>query len=416
MEAQLASLIALLQLGRTEAAERDAAMRAEAAARDDAMRAEAAARSAEAAARDDAMRAEAAARSAEAAARDDAMRAEAAARDAAMRAEAAARSAEAAARYDAMRAEAAARSAEAAARDRQVLAELAALRAGNPVESPSANSYATVGAEALAALTMARNIKCAAAPPEGATEAERAPIASPADLARLGACTLESEFVAAITPLLRAARGLEAGASADPCALILVNSERAPWLDSLAAPLSSEQLKRPDLFTTWAPFLSGRVFASGIAKGKLAARALQEDGCVTEFYEAKLGTGELTASDFGQLVDYHSRVRGPVRGMLFNARHFWLYQSLRHLPVALIKGELGAPGSLALLRRFFSAACEPPLVPLLRHLFYELHVAPHSIAMGALPAGSGDGGGSNLKRGAGRRRRLGVCGGHLWLR
>jgi hypothetical protein len=288
MEAQLASLIALLELGRTEAAARYDAMRAEAAARYDAMRAEAAAHSAEAAARYDAMRAEAAAHSAEAATR-----------------------------YDAMRAEASARSAEAAARNRLMLAELAALRAGNPVESPSANSYATVGAEALTALKMACNIKCAAAPPEGATEAERAPIASPADLARLGACTLESDFVAAITPLLRAARGLEAGASTDPCALILVNSERAPWLDSLAAPLSSEQLKRPELFTTWAPFLSGWVSASGGAKGKLAARALQEDGCVTEFYEAKLGTGELTASDFGQLVDYHSRVRGPVRGMLF---------------------------------------------------------------------------------------------------
>jgi hypothetical protein len=95
---------------------------------------------------------------------------------------------------------------------------------------------------------------------------------------------------------------------------------------------------------------------------------------VHEFYEAKVGTGEPTVSDFGQLVDYHSRVRGPVRGALFNARAFWLYESFRNHPAALIKGEWGARGSAALLRTFFDAVPEPPLVPLLRHLCRELRV------------------------------------------
>ena len=105
-----------------------------------------------------------------------------------------------------------------------------------------------------------------------------------------------------------------------------------------------------------------------------------------------MGDGELTAADFGQLVDCHSRVPGTVRGALFNARAFWLYESLRHYPVALTKGEWGAPGSRALVRAFFDAATEPPLVPLLRHLCRTLRVMPRRLtAAGAEPA-AGDGG------------------------
>jgi len=58
--------------------------------------------------------------------------------------------------------------------------------------------------------------------------------------------------------------------------------------------------------------------------GRLAVRALQLDWCTRVFYEAKLGEGELTAADFGRLVNCHSGVRGPVRGVLFNARALWL--------------------------------------------------------------------------------------------
>ena len=286
---------------------------------------------------------------------------------------------------------------KAAARDSAIRAELAALRVSAPLESPSVASYATVGAEALADLELCGRVTAAAAPAEGASAAECAPIASAADLERLGPWRDKKQFVAAIAPLLRAARGLEASA-ADPCPRILVNSERTPWLDSLRAPLRADQLKRPDLFTTWAPFVSGRLAADGSAEGGLAARALQLDGCVCEFYEAKLGSGNLTPTDFGQLMDYHSRVRGMVRGMLFNERYFWLYESLRERPMELTKGELCAPGSQALLRRFFNAGREPKLVLLLRHLLLTLRMAPLSLDTASLAAGGGGGGSDASKR------------------
>ena len=286
---------------------------------------------------------------------------------------------------------------EAAARDAALRAdlaatarELAALREAN-AQSPSAPSYATVGAEVLAALEAGRQISVAVAPPEGASADETAPVASPDDLARLGACPTEHALVAAITPLLRAARGFDEGAPPDPCARVLVNSARTPWLlDALHSPLPADQLKRPDLFATWQPFWTGRIDAARGAVGKLAARALQLDGCAREFYEAKVGVGELTESHLGQLVDYHSRVSGPVRGVVFNARAFWLLESVRNLPVALTKGEWGARGSRALFRRFFDALPEPPLVPLLRHVCRTLSVVPRSVAaLGeAVPDGS----------------------------
>jgi hypothetical protein len=278
-----------------------------------------------------------------------------------------------------------------------IRAELAALRVGKE-DSPSAPAYATVGFECLATLTASKRLTDAAAPPEDAPAAERAPIASPDDLARLLACATERDLVVAITPLLRAARGFdEAGVGADPCARLLVNSERTPWLDALHAPLPASQLKRPDLFATWEPFWAGHMDAARGAVGRLAARALQLDGCVREFYEAKLGAAEFTPAEFGQLVDYHSRVRGPVRGMLFNARRFWLFESRRELPVQLIKGDLGAPGSRALLRSFFEAVPEPPLVSLLRHLCRELRAVPSrgGAQSAELEGGGGGGGGGS---------------------
>ena len=281
-----------------------------------------------------------------------------------------------------------------------IRAELAALRVGKG-DSPSAPAYATVGHECLATLAAIERIADAAAPPEDAPAAERLPIASPDDLARLLACATERDLVVAITPLLREARGFDGvGMEADPCARLIVNSERTPWLDALHAPLPAGQLKRPDLFATWEPFWAGRIDAARGAVGRLAARALQLDGCVREFYEAKLGSGDFTPAEFGQLVDYHSRVRGPVRGMLFNARRFWLFESMREHPVQLIKGDLGAPGSRALLRRFFEAVPEPPLVSLLRHLCRELRATPSrggaqgaELDGGGGGSGGGDGGG-----------------------
>jgi len=179
--------------------------------------------------------------SVEAAARDAALRKEAEARDAALRKEAEARDA-------ALRKEAEARDAalrkEAEARNAALRAEFAAL------ESPSAPSYASVGDEALAALSASRRIVEAAAPP-GAT-AESAPVATPGDLARLRACTSVSALVAAITPLLRTARGFDESVAGDPG--FTGASERMPWLVSLQAPLPASQLKQPELFATWVPF------------------------------------------------------------------------------------------------------------------------------------------------------------------
>jgi len=328
-----------------------------------------------------------------------------------LRADSAAATARAAALAEAVRAEAEAARAEAAARDvalRAVLrAELVALREGK-AETPLSQSYATVGADALAALTASEHIFTLPVPAADASAAESAPVATPSELMLLRDCASERALVLAITPLLRAARGLDAaGADADTCPRVLVNSEVSPWLDSLSTPLPADQRKRPDLFVTWAPFWSGRQDVELGAVGRLAARALQVDGCVREFYEAKRGDGELTPADFGQLVDYHSRVRGTVRGVLFNARVFWLYQSLRNLPISLTKCEWGARGSRAALRAFLDATPEPELVPLLRFLCRALTVVPRRItASGVEPAAADSAARASAFLGAGGSARV----------
>jgi hypothetical protein len=266
---------------------------------------------------------------------------------------------------------------------------------------PLSPSFATVGDEALSALRLAGRIFSLSPPPTGASAAESASVVTPDELQRLRSCTSEHKLVATITPLLRAVRGLDFApepSPADPCPLVLVNSEDVAWLDALPTPLPTKQLRRPDLFLTWAPFWWGCKDPERGAVGRLAARALQLDGCVRELYEAKLGDGELTSADFGQLVDYHSRLPGKVggesittRGMLFNARVFWLYESLHALPVTLKKGEWGAPGSRAALRAFFDAAPEPPLVPLLRFMSRALGVVPRRVAASDAEPAAGDG-------------------------
>ena len=324
-------------------------------------------------------------------AREAALRTEA--REAALRAEAREAALRTEAREAALRAEAR----EAAMRmEARIFAELSAMRTGSALLS-SAPSRATVGAEALAALVASHQISVAAAPDEGLSAEDLAPLASPDDLERMRACEREASLVEVVAPLLRAARGFDngevaagAGEALDPCARVLVNSESIRWLDDLRAPLQARHLLKPDLFATWAPLWTGFLDADGSAVGKLAHRALQLDGCVREFYEAKRGVGALTEADFGQLVDYHSRVTGPVRGMLFNASAFWLFRSVRNLPVSLVKSEWGARGSRALVRRFFDEEPPPPLVLLLRRICRELAVVPHRlpVASGEAPAGS----------------------------
>ena len=177
-----------------------------------------------------------------------------------------------------------------------------------------------------------------------------------------------------------------------------MNGEEIKWLDSLLVALPPRQLKKPDLFITCRPFVRVRLGpgkdppSDGIPEGGLASRALQLDGCVNELFEAKLGTGSLTAADFGQLVDYHPRLPGQVRSVLFNGREFSLYLSDRTGPLALVKGEWGARGSLAELRDFLNAAPEPPLVPLLRFMACALGAVFFCVAgaEGSGGGGSGD--------------------------
>ena len=265
------------------------------------------------------------------------------------------------------------------ARDSALLKNIARLfpAAGSPLSQ----SYASVGTEALAVLNgIPGSVSTFAEVGSDASAEECSPLASLDDLERMRACENEADLVAAVTPLLRSARGFEeagAGEAADPCARVLVNSEKVGWLDSLRAPLPADQLKKPDLFVTWAPFWSGQDDAACGAVGRLAHRSLQLDGCAREFYEAKLGVGELTAAGLGQLLDYHSRVRGPVRGMLFNADAIWLCASYSGHPQRVVKARWAARGSRALVRRFFGDEPEPPpLVPLLRSMCRELAVAP----------------------------------------
>ena len=148
------------------------------------------------------------------------------------------------------------------------------------------------------------------------------PSPSPALAARLLECADKGALVAALTPTLRALRGVhEAGADpADAFSLALVNSERRRWLDDLRVPLHASQRRKPDLFVTWAlcavPFAGRGADGTGV----LAGRALQADRCAVEFFEAKAGNGNLTAANFEQLVDYHARATGRARGLLFNAR------------------------------------------------------------------------------------------------
>ena len=255
---------------------------------------------------------------------------------------------------------------------------------------PTITSAASVGASVHTALQLHEKIVVFSPPPDGATDADTAPVVAVTDLERLRACATEAALVATAMPALCTARRIGgSGAVSDPCALVLVNSMRSPWLDSLhgLARPPAQRLK-PDLFMTWAPCWKGTARGGPAGNvGVLANRVLQRDGCVREFYEAKRGNGELTIEDFGQLADYHTFAPGLCRGMLFNARDFWLYETFDGLPLRLIKAALGARGSLALLRGFFDDAVrpvrDPPLICVLRALMRNLKVVPCEVEPGA---------------------------------
>jgi hypothetical protein len=169
---------------------------------------------------------------------------------------------------------------------------------------------------------------------------------------------------------------------ADPCRPVLLNSERLPWLVPPAAVHRRDLRLKPDLFQSWMPFVEFR----GEGTGVLGGHALQQAGCVGELFEAKrLG---LTEAAFGELCGYHQCIKGPCHGMLFDAASFQLFKSSNGYPVSLVKSSWTSPGSAALLRGFFSAVNEPPLLSLLRALLAALDVRPCHIA-GRCYLGSG---------------------------
>jgi len=65
---------------------------------------------------------------------------------------------------------------------------------------PSSKMYATAGSEVLEALRRLGAVAALAAPPVGASAEELAPLAEPAALAALHACTRESYLVVRVEP------------------------------------------------------------------------------------------------------------------------------------------------------------------------------------------------------------------------
>ena len=308
-----------------------------------------------------------------------------------LRADAAARDARVDKQLVELRADAQARDAREALANERLSALFARVDARLRADlSPSSPSPASVGEATLAQL---RGRAAILENPGPVSDA--APFATQIDTARFAVCARERDLAAAVAPLLCEARGFVREGEAEPwqCARVLGNSEEVQWLDALDAPLPPQQWRKPDLFVTWGPFLrccrAAEPGAAGATAGALAGRALQQDGCVNELYEAKVGTGSLTSTDFGQLVDYHSRLPGSVRSALFNARQFWLFHSIDKEPLLLIKSEWQARGSRALLRSFFADAPEPPLVHLLRFVAHALSVGFVHVECAAATASGG---------------------------
>jgi hypothetical protein len=207
-----------------------------------------------------------------------------------------------------------------------------------------------------------------------------APFLSLEEAAVVAALKPESALVKHMTPLLWDARGLGdyRAAGADVCPLLLINSEKYAWLDDASIPLLPQFLLKPDLFASWAPFFESRGSDADatadfrLLYGVLADRSLQLDGGVCELYAAKL---QVNNAAFGELCNYHRlRGKGLCRGMLLGSDAFWLYESHCGNPLKLIKSTWVSPGSLALVRSFFGAPTEPPLVTLLRDLLSTLNV------------------------------------------
>jgi hypothetical protein len=178
----------------------------------------------------------------------------------------------------------------------------------------------------------------------------------------------EAGVVRFITPYLRRLCLPPLADEAEACPPVLVNSEHLQWLVPPTAEQRRDLRLKPDLFQSWLPFVEFR--GDGNLEGVLGGYALQQAGCVAELFEAK--RDRLPEAAFGELCGYHSCIKGPCHGMLFDAQSFQLYQSSSGHPVRLVKSTWTSEGSQELVRSFFSGVHEPPLLVLLRELLKSL--------------------------------------------
>lgn len=194
-----------------------------------------------------------------------------------------------------------------------------------------------------------------------------------AELERVAKEKKEAGVVAFLTPFLKRLCLPPVGDDKG-CPLVMLNSEKLPWLINPAVASHRNLHTQPDLFTSWAPFVEYR---DGDVAGVLGAYALQHAGCVRQLFEAKLGP--LTDSCFGELHSYMSYIPGICRGMLFNSRDFWLYEANGGHPVRLIKGAWRCGGAANAIQTFFQSSLpdDPPLVSFTRVLLKRLNVRPH---------------------------------------
>lgn len=194
----------------------------------------------------------------------------------------------------------------------------------------------------------------------------------------------EAGVVAFLTPFLK--RLCLPPVSDEWCPLVMLNSEKLPWLINPAVASHPNLRTKPDLFTSWAPFVKYRV--DDVA-GVLGDYALQKAGCVRQLFEAK--REPLTDSFFGELHSYMTYIPGCSRGMLFNSSDFWLYEASGGHPVRLIKGAWTDGGSANAIQTFFQTSLpdDSPLVSLTRVLFERMRVRPHHDEKGRCFLGSG---------------------------
>jgi hypothetical protein len=196
-----------------------------------------------------------------------------------------------------------------------------------------------------------------------------------ARLELVAAAQYEAGVVAAMTAHLRRLCLPSAATTSprDPFRLVLVNSERVPWLFQPSSPARIDLRQKPDLFLSWAPFVEYRDGDETL--GGLGGYRLQQLGCVAALFEAK--RGGLTESHFGELCGYHACIpHGACRGMLFGPAAFQLYMTVNAHPYSLIRGRWDTPGAEEAIRSFFAGVQEPSLLLLLRALARLLRVQP----------------------------------------